>query len=279
MDQIVKGRQPQREIQAVVAAIIALMVAFSPLARTPTWEFAASFLGSKLALEAGADLLGAAIVAGLVGAAALVGPLSSESWGLQALLELAAHWALPMIWAVAMWEIAPNLRASLMRAAFAIAGGVGLGLLMRVSEHRRRAAHHQPSDLFEDLATYVALLALLTMLHAAHLRSAISATSAAVLGSLSALGLLYPFGATPWRTLGASLATGMLLGQFMWALNYCTATSATAGGLLLLSFYAMIGILRHALRDRLRPRHVIEYLLVCGLGLTLILMRARLWGP
>ncbi len=263
-------------MQVIVAALVALMVALAPLAQIPTWEFSASFLGSELALEVGADLLGAALVAGLVGAAALGANLPSDRGSLQTLLGLAAHWALPMVWAVAMWEIAPSLAASLTRAAFAIGTGIGLALLMRLSEPEARVSNDRPSSMFEDLATYAGLLAILTVLHAAHLRSAISATTIAALGALAALGLFFPLGSTPWRTMAASLTVGGLLGQFTWALNYCAVSSVTAGGLLLLAFYVMVGMLRHALQEDLRARQLIEYLLVSCAGVALLVLRVRL---
>lgn len=276
MDRTTQPNHPEREIQAIVAALVALMVTVAPLANIPTWELAANFLGSELALRAGADLIGAALVAGLVGAAALATSPPAETDGFGTLLGFVAHWSLPMVWAVTMWEVAPNLNASLVRAAFAAAGGVSLGLLMRLSEPRSHEDRDQDANLFVDLATYVSLLALLTMLQTAHLRSAISATSAAALGALAALGLLYPVSAPPWQTLAAALTTGMLLGQFTWALNYCPAAPATAGGLLLVSFYGLVGILRHALRGKLRAQQVVEYTFVCLTGLALIALRTRL---
>jgi hypothetical protein len=275
MDQTIAANHPQRQMQAVAAALVALLVAVGPLAQIPTWEFSASFLGSELALEVGADLLGAALVAGLVGSAALGTALPAEMRGLQALLGIAAHWALPMVWAVAMWEIAPSFVASLTRAAFAIGASVGLALLMRLSEPRARESRNRPSTVYEDLATYSGLLALLTVLHAAHLRSAISATAVAALGTLAALGLFFPLGVTPWRTLAASLTVGALLGQFTWALNYCAVSSVTAGGSLLLGFYVMVGMLRHALQEDLNPHQVAEYVLVSGAGIALMVVRAR----
>lgn len=277
MEHAIACHRPQRQMQAIASALVALMVALAPLAQVPTWEFSASFLGSELALEVGANLLGAAQVAGLVGAAALGANLPPDRGSLQALLGLAAHWALPMVWAVAMWEIAPSLAASLTRAAFAIGTGIGLALLMRLSEPAARMSNDRPSSMFEDLATYAGLLAILTVLHAAHLRSAISATTIAALGALAALGLLFPLGITPWRTMAASLTVGGLLGQFTWALNYCAVSSVTAGGLLLLAFYVMVGMLRHALQEDLQARQLIEYLLVSCAGVALLVLRVRLW--
>ncbi|MGC9358905.1 MAG: hypothetical protein ACP5G7_00840 [Anaerolineae bacterium] len=278
MDPTIAPDHPQREMQAIAAALVALMVAVAPLAQIPSWEFSASFLGSELTLEIGANLLGPALAAGLVGSAVLGASLPAGTRGLRALLGLAAHWALPMVWAVAMWEIAPSFATSLTRAAFAIGTGVGLVLLMRLSEPRARMSRDRPSSVLEDLATYVGLLAILTGLHAAHLRSAISATAIAVLGALAALGLFFPLGITPWRTLAASLTVGGLLGQFTWALNYCAVGSVTAGGLLLLAFYVMVGMLRHALRDDLKSQQVVEYLLVCCAGVVLIVLRVRFGG-
>jgi hypothetical protein len=278
MDSATHTDQPTRELQAIAAAIVALLVALAPLASIPTWELARRFLGSELTLRVGADLIGAALVAGLVGAAALAGPLPDGTKGWQGVLALVAHWSLPMLWSLTMWTVAPNLSAALVRAAFAVAGGVGLGLLMRFSEPRSASASTYEANLFVDLATYATVLALLTMLQAAHLRSALSATSTVALTALAALGLLCRVSARPWETLAASVTVGMLLGQLTWALNYCPVAPATAGGLLLIAFYALVGILRHALRNRLRPYQVIEYALVGLAGVALIVFRGQIWG-
>ncbi len=272
------ANQPTRELQAVAAALVTLMVTVAPLANVPTWEVARRFLGSELTLRIGADLMGAVLAAGFVGAAALAAPLSDEARGFRALLDLIAHWSLPMLWALAMWMVAANLGAALVRAGFAIVAGVGLGLLMRLSEPRSCSDRRYEATLFVDLATYAAVLALLTILQAAHLRSALSATSTVLLTTLSALGLLCRAETRTWETLAASVTVGMLLGQLTWALNYCPVAPATAGGLLLIGFYALVGILRHALRDELRPHHVVEFALVGLAGIALIVFRGQIWG-
>jgi len=270
--------QPNRELQAVAAALVTLMVTVAPMASVPTWEVARRFLGSELTLRVGADLMGAVLAAGFVGAASLAAPLSAEARGFRALLDLIAHWSLPMLWAMAMWMVAANLGAALIRAGFAAVAGVGLGLLMRLTEPRSCSERRYEAALFVDLASYAAVLALLTLLQAAHLRSALSATSTVLIATLSALGLLCRAGTRTWETLAAAVTVGMLLGQLTWALNYCPVAPATAGGLLLIGFYALVGILRHALRDRLRPHQVVEFALVGLAGVALIVFRGQLWG-
>jgi len=270
--------QPNRELQAVAAALVTLMVTVAPMASVPTWEVARRFLGSELTLRVGADLMGAVLAAGFVGAASLAAPLSAEARGFRALLDLIAHWSLPMLWAMAMWMVAANLGAALIRAGFAAVAGVGLGLLMRLTEPRSCSERRYEAALFVDLASYAAVLALLTLLQAAHLRSALSATSTVLLTTLSALGLLCRTGTRTWETLAAAVTVGMLLGQLTWALNYCPVAPATAGGLLLIGFYALVGILRHALRDGLRPHHVVEFALVGLAGVALIVFRGQLRG-
>lgn len=279
MDSTRPADQPNRELQAVAATLVALTVTIAPLASIPTWGVARRFLGSELTLPIGADFFGAALIVGWIGAAALTAPLPREARSFRAALSLVAHWSLPMLWALAMWTVAPNLSTALVRAGFAIVGGVGLGLLMRFTEPQSRPLCRYEASLFVDLATYTTVLALLTMIQAAHLRSALSATSTVALTALAALGLLYRAGVRPWETLAASLTVGMLLGELTWAMNYYPIAPVTAGGLLLVAFYALVGILRHALQNRLRTRDVVEFALVGIAGVAVIALRGQIWGP
>ncbi|MGI6380673.1 MAG: hypothetical protein ACOX2R_07890 [Anaerolineae bacterium] len=76
--------QPNRELQAVAAALVTLMVTVAPMASVPHLGGGAPLPGVRADVARRApDLMGAVLAAGFVGAASLAAPLSAEARAIQ----------------------------------------------------------------------------------------------------------------------------------------------------------------------------------------------------
>ena len=71
---------------------------------------------------------------------------------------------------------------------------------------------------------------------------------------------------------------GLMMGQLTWALNYHTLLGRVGGGVLLLTFYVLVGLVREHLLHGLERHVLVEYLVVCAGGLTILAGYARWLG-
>jgi hypothetical protein len=129
---------------------------------------------------------------------------------------------------------------------------------------------HRPARLLLNAAVYLAALVVLAAIYTSRLRSVLSATG--VLGTtfLLALELLRVEGNQTARTWLYAGVTGIVMAELTWALNYCAIDARVGGAALLLAFYGVTGLAQQHLWGRLTRRVVIEFGVVCLVGLLLV---------
>jgi hypothetical protein len=96
----------------------------------------------------------------------------------------------------------------------------------------------------------------------------------ALLSSALALELLASPRASTARTWGRAALVGLMMGEVAWALSPGVIAPHLASFILLLVFYGLTGILQQHIWGRLRPQVVIEFLVVGGAALALVVWLA-----
>jgi hypothetical protein len=133
-------------------------------------------------------------------------------------------------------------------------------------------------SLWLQLMTYAAAAVLLVALYSTRTRSLLSATGVLLIAAGLTLERLRGIN-TPLRRIWFYAAlVGLIMGQFTWALNYHALPGRVGGGLLLLTFYVLSGLVREHLLHGLKRHVLIEYLLVCLSGLAILAGYVRLLG-
>lgn len=180
-------------------------------------------------------------------------------WPLPGLLVLAATQTLglapdPIRWGISLAGVGLLLWLTLIAAFRDVSGGIR-GLRWPY--------------LWQQLLGYALALIFFIIIYRTRSRSAISATTISLVSGLIALALLrqsHKIGKT-WLF---AFIVGLSLGQITWALNYWRLNALTAGLLLLLIFYVLIGLAQQQLLGRLSRRALWEYGSIAVVALLVI---------
>jgi len=182
-------------------------------------------------------------------------------------------WALPVALVVVALLLLPVTPSQSYWLLGLILTGVALGLSMAGIYYTIDpfARGYRRARLGMNALTYGVALVLFLVVYRSRARSIVSATEVMLVSGLLALELLRGSGRpTLLITLYAGI-TGLLLGQVTWALNYWRLASLTAGLVLLVVFYDVVGLAQNALQGRIGRRVLIEY------GLITIGAMALIW--
>jgi hypothetical protein len=124
----------------------------------------------------------------------------------------------------------------------------------------------------ETVLIHLAALMLYALILGLRVRTLLSGPAVVLVTTLLIYRLLYFTATSPRIAMYYALATGAVAGLLTWALNYSPWGDNQGALLLLLFFYVSNGLLQHHLSDRLGRRVVIEYLLVAGIGIIILLL-------
>jgi intracellular septation protein A len=127
--------------------------------------------------------------------------------------------------------------------------------------------------LFLTALTYVLAVLLFGLIWNTRARSMISATLTLLAAGSLAFDLLYASGAQLSRVFMFSLSIGLVLAEGNWAINYWRSNVFIAAMAQLFAFYALTGLAGQHLLHRINRRVLIEFGVVMGLALLLLL-----WG-
>lgn len=226
----------------------------TPLTITSPWQWLAALL------------LAALVMAGTDAVIRLHPALPSRGmayvatfWALPGLLILAATQTLglaptPVIWAISLVGVGVLLWLTLIAAFQQVSAGATAG---------------RWPYLWQQLIGYAIALIFFILIYRTRSRSAVSATTISLVGSLIALALLRQNQKIA-KTWLFALIIGLSLGQMTWALNYWRISALTAGLLLLLFFYVLIGIAQQQLLGQLSRRVLWEFGSIAVVALLVI---------
>lgn len=227
----------------------------------PAETAAFTILGSPLTLDSPRQWLVALLLGGLAMAGADAVMRIHPALSIRRLSYLATFWMLPgllVFLATQTLGLAPN----------PVTWAVGLmvtGLLLWLTIiaefgqiRTNPSQRYRWAYVWQQFIGYTMALLFFIIIYRTRSRSAISATGIMLVSGMIALALLRQRQAIAKTWLFAGII-GLSLGQITWALNYWRIGALTAGLLLLLIFYVLVGLAQQQLVGKLSPRALWEF--------------------
>lgn len=257
---------------SVVVSLTLIGLALYFVLAFPAETAAFTIFGSPLTLVAPRQWLVALLLGGLAmagtDAVMRIHPALS-TWRLS---YLATFWMLPgllVFLATQTLGLAPN------PVAWAI-GLLGVGLLLWLTIMAEfwqatsgRSQRYHWAYLWQQFIGYTMALLFFVIIYRTRSRSAISATGIMLVSGMIALALLRQRNGIAKTWLFAGIV-GLSLGQITWALNYWRLGALTAGLLLLLIFYVLVGLAQQQLVSKLSRRALWEFGSIAVIALVVI---------
>ncbi len=186
-------------------------------------------------------------------------------------------WALPSALVLTAVVLLPVLPTRITWLGGLIATGTALALVSVAVYHTidEEDPAYRGARLLLNLATYAIALLLFLLVYQTRTRSLLSGTVTVAIATLLAMEILRGGTRAPLRHIVQyGLLCGLILGEATWALNYWQLPGLTGGLLLLVLFYLVVGLSQQDLAGTLRRQVVIEYLVIAGIALSVILLFA-----
>jgi hypothetical protein len=188
------------------------------------------------------------------------------------LAYVATFWMLPgllVMLATQTLGLAPNPRVW-------ATGLLGVGLLLwltLVAEYQQMSTETTRSRwsfIWQQIVGYTIALLFFIVIYNTRSRSALSATGILLISGMVAVALLRHRCELIAKTWLFAAIIGLSMGQLTWALNYWRVGALTAGLLLLLVFYVLVGLAQQQLLGKLSRRALWEFGSVTAVALLVI---------
>ncbi|MCK6630060.1 MAG: hypothetical protein L6R45_33405 [Anaerolineae bacterium] len=257
---------------SVVVSLILIGLALYFVLAFPAETATFTIFGSPLTLTSPQQWLVAVLLGGLAMAGADAVMRIHPNLPTRRISVMATFWMLPgllVVLATQTLGLAPN------PIAWAI-GLIGVGVLLwltLIAEFWQAAAaghkEYRWAYIWQQLMGYTMALLFFIIIYRTRSRSAISATSIMLVSGMIALALLRQRRSIAKTWLFAAIVS-LSLGQVTWALNYWRISALTAGLLLLLIFYVLVGLAQQQLLGKLSRRALWEFGSVALVALLVI---------
>ena len=153
-----------------------------------------------------------------------------------------------------------------------IGGAIAIGALL-LAVYRSlapEASPHSPARIVVTTLGYLIAFVLFTLIYSTRERSAVTATASFLTSTVLAIDLLAPRSLRDLRqAVPYALIAGWLTGQAIWALNYCNLSQWSAGVIMLVIFYAAVGIAQQHLLGRLTRGVLVEFAIVSVVAMVI----------
>lgn len=197
----------------------------------------------------------------------------------QAVRSTFPAWILPGLATLALTQFLPQSPNLLYWMIGLITGGATLAWLI-LAQYRSLDSINEPNQARaaqwasngRKVVAYALALIFFTLIYRTKLRSLVTATQISLVATLLALSILRTDKHTLWQTGLYAGLIGLMMGETTWALNYWQANALTVGVLMLLLFYALVGIVQQHMQGTLDRRVVLEFLGVIILGICIVLV-------
>jgi hypothetical protein len=184
------------------------------------------------------------------------------------------HWIVPSLTALSAGVLLNSLAAgSLWLLGMLV--GTGVLVLVLVAEYAVIEPAHQvfyQMQIGLTLLAYLVALVWFSWVALLGVRSALSATSTLLIGSLISFRLLRLYTIPAPQAGWNSLAVGLLLAELMWVLGYWALPPLVVGAWLLVVLHLAVGFVRKGLNRNLSGRSVAEHTLVAVIALAITML-------
>ncbi len=268
-------RLPLEQLSLLVGMNV-LGLTLSLLLALPERVYEFAFLGSQASIVVSGPLLFAVLLCVMTAAGVESIMRAHPRVHLSETQYTAILWILPCILVAGTALILPQLSDARLFAFVTIIGSGILLALVVLGEYLTvdlKDAAYAFARLGLNLAVYLAALALFLTIYALKLRSILSAPLIGIAAGLLSLELLRASEADVRRTWLYAATIGLALGEALWALNYWNVSALLGGVTLLLIFYLLTGFAQQYLFGRLNWRTVVEFTVVVGFVVFILLRR------
>ena len=186
-------------------------------------------------------------------------------------------WSLPCALVLTAAQLLPLISGRITWLAVLALIGVSLAAISIIIYHTidERDRYYRLSRVALNFITYAVVLLLFLIVYQSRARSVLSGTVTAAIGALLTIELLRGAESTARsvtlrQVLTYGLLCGLVLGEATWALNYWQLPSLTAGFLMLLMFYLLVGLAQQGIVGAWRRFVVLEFLAIGAVGCLLI---------
>ena len=186
-------------------------------------------------------------------------------------------WSLPCALVLTAAQLLPLIPGRITWLAVLALIGVLLAAISIIIYHTidERDRYYRLSRVALNFITYAVVLLLFLIVYQSRARSVLSGTVTAAIGALLTIELLRGAESTARsvtlrQVLIYGLLCGLVLGEATWALNYWQLPSLTAGFLMLLMFYLLVGLAQQGIAGAWRRIVVLEFLAIGAVGCLLI---------
>lgn len=258
-------------------SLVMLGLVLSAASALPGRELALTVLGSQLTVPLSGLTQLAIVMVGLAcaGADAVIDahPLNRR----RSLAYSAAFWALPAALMVACLYLVRELSWWGYRLGFVFSAGSLLAVVIMAQYHT--VAQDDPrvreARMGLNALSYALAVFFFVVIYGSRLRSVVSATAVLLVSGFLSLELLRGSREEIRRTWLYAGVIALLMGEATWVLNYLALEARAGGGLLLVLFYAMTGLVQQNLWGRLTRRVTLEYLVLSAAAVAFILLAFR----
>lgn len=263
-----------RDRLSVLSGALVLGLALGRFLETPVRPVAVNVLGSPLGINLSANTVLLWITVGL-GATAVESLVRSHPLARQGQLGRSVmHWITPALLALglAAWLLAfENVgvwTAGVLVCAILVPPALAVEYANVDPESRARPVVRWG----ERALIYVVAFLLFSRIYDLHVRALLSSPAVFGLATLLAARYLWFEAGSARQAFVYGGTAGLLLGLFTWAVNYWRLTAMQGGLLLLLGFYALVGLIQGNLAGRFGRPLLLEYGIVLLVGLLIVVL-------
>jgi hypothetical protein len=260
------------QISRVVSLVLGGMV-LTAFVNLPVWALPLIVFDSPLTLRLSGPWLIAAVLVILVCAGTDILLQSQPATAKKGVRHAALPWILPGVIAAAGPLLITNFEP-LSTRWFLVLIGVGVGLTLALLAEFYVAAPDKQSPMVRISLTmliYAAAMLMFTAIYSTHVRTALSGAATSLISFWLALSLFrWPAGQNRvrWRH---AVPVGLVMLFVTWMLNHMSLNALAGGGMLLLVFYLITGVIQQFIQDHLNRRVLVEFAVAAVLGLLLLI--------
>jgi hypothetical protein len=264
---------PRAERLGTTASLLMLGLLLSAAVMLPMREVRLAVLGAPLTVRVSGLLQMTVVLATLVSAGVDATLQRHPRYRRSEIAFVPLFWALP---AALVFAALVTVRAMPWwgyRVVTVVAAGAGLAAIAQAQYHTIDPddPHARTARATLNMIAYVVAFLLYAYFYSSRDRTLFAALGVAATGMLVSLEMLRNSPETAWRTWIYAALSGVVMGEFAWALNYWSSEARAGGAVLLIVYYALSGVAQQHLWGRLTRRIVFEYAALGSAGLMILL--------
>ena len=263
-----------RDRLSVLSGVLVLGLALGRFLETPVRAVAVNVLGSPLGINLSATTVLVLITLGL-GVTAVESLVRSHPLARRGRLARSVmYWITPclLVLGLAAWLLAFEdvgvWTAGMLTAAVLVPPALALEYANVDPDSRARPLVRWG----ERALIYVVAFILFSRIYDLRVRALLSSPAVFALSAVLAARFLWFEIGSGVRALRYGATAGLLLGLFNWAFNYWRLSAMQGGLLLLLVFYALVGLVQGSLAGRFGRQLFLEYGVVLVVGLLIVVL-------